>query len=266
MRRPDTDRPLIFAHRGACLVAPENTLPAFQRAVDLGADGVELDVQYSSDSQLVVIHNPSLDATTNGSGRVTSHTLEELRELDAGSYFAPEFAGTLIPTLDEVLDLLEGKLIVNIEIKALETTTAGIGVDTVNAVRAHNMQHQVIISSFNPMALRRAKKAGPDIECAILLAPDLPGWTRSGLARRWSGADGLHPEAPMVDEAYMAQAKRQGLPVRVWTVNDETEMRRLAALKVDAIITDAPDLLARVLQSPRPSGGGRPSSAGRRQG
>jgi glycerophosphoryl diester phosphodiesterase len=257
MRRPDTDRPLIFAHRGACLVAPENTLPAFQAAVDLGADGVELDVQYSSDGQLVVMHNPSLDATTDGTGRVTSHTLEELRELDAGSYFAPEFAGTRIPTLDEVLDLLKGKLIVNIEIKALETTTVGIGVDTVKAVRARDMQDQVIISSFNPMALRRAKKAGPEIECAILLAPDLPGWTRSGLARRWSGADGLHPEAPMVNEAYMAQAKRQGLPVRVWTVNEEPEMRRLIALEVDAIITDAPDLLVRVLQPPSPSPSGR---------
>jgi glycerophosphoryl diester phosphodiesterase len=246
---PPTDmkRPLIFAHRGACLVAPENTLPAFQAAVDLGADGVELDVQYSSDGHLLVIHNPSLDATTSGSGRVTSHTLEDLRRLDAGSYFAPEFAGTPIPTLDEVLDLLKGKLIVNIEIKALQTSTVGIGMDTVKAVREHNMEDQVIVSSFNPMALRRAKKAGPEIECALLLAPDLPAWTRYGLTRRFSGATGLHPEAPMVDAAYMAQARKEGLPVRVWTVNEEAEMRRLIALGVDAIITDAPDRLRRIL-------------------
>jgi glycerophosphoryl diester phosphodiesterase len=256
MQQPKTDRPLIFAHRGACLVAPENTLPAFQAAVDLGADGVELDVQYTSDGQLVIIHNPTLDDIAPGEGKVTSHTLEELRELDAGVAFAPEFEGTRIPTLDEVLDLLKDKLIVNIELKALETTTMGIGVDVVNAVRDHGMADQVIISSFNPMALRKAKKSAPEIEFAILLAPDLPGWTRSSLARRYAGADGVHPEAPMVNETYMTAARRQRLPVRVWTVNDEPEMRRLAALNVDAIITDAPDLLARVLAS-SPSPGGR---------
>jgi len=247
MKRPDVNRPLIFAHRGACRAAPENTLPAFEAAAALGADGVELDVQYSSDGQLVVFHNPKLDETTDGSGRLTALTLEELRALDAGSFFSPEFAGTRIPLLDEVLDLLRGRLLVNIEIKSLDRATIAIGVEVVQAVRAHTMQDQVVISSFNPMALRRAKKAGPEIECAILLAPDLPGWTRSNLARRFGMADGLHPEAPMVDEAYMAAARRQGMPVRVWTVNDEDEMRRFAGLGVDAIITDVPDLLKRVL-------------------
>ena len=106
MINPGKNRPLIFAHRGACKVAPENTLPAFEAAVRLGADGVELDVQYSSDGGLVVFHNPTLDATTNGTGHVTAHTLDELRSLDAGSWFGPEFAGTRIPTLDEALDLL----------------------------------------------------------------------------------------------------------------------------------------------------------------
>jgi glycerophosphoryl diester phosphodiesterase len=257
MQRSETDRTLIFAHRGACLVAPENTLPAFQAAIDLGADGVELDVQYSSDGKLVVIHNPTLDDIAPGEGKVTAHTLEELRKYDAGSHFAPEFAGVKIPTLDEVLELLKDELIVNIELKALESTTMSIGVDVINTVRDHHMEDQVIISSFNPMALRKAKKRAREIEYALLLAPDLPGWTRSSLARRYSGADGLHPEAPMVDAAYMADARRQGLPVRVWTVNDEPEMRRLIALGVDAIITDAPDLLARVLtSSPSPSGRG----------
>jgi glycerophosphoryl diester phosphodiesterase len=247
MKRTDLGRPWIFAHRGACRVAPENTLPAFEAAVALGADGVELDVQYSSDGQLLVFHNPSLEATTNGTGRFTSHTAEELRALDAGSFFAPEFAGTQIPTLDEVLDLLNGRLLVNIEIKALDQTTAAIGADVVKSVRARDMQDQVVISSFNPMALRRAKKFGPEIESALLLAPDLPGWLRSNLVRRFSRADGVHPETPMVDEAYMAWARKERLPVRVWTVNDEDEMRRLAALAVDAIITDAPDVLAHVL-------------------
>ena len=175
MRRRDAKRPLIFAHRGACKVAPENTLPAFQAALDLGADGIELDVQFSSDGKLVVLHNPTLETTTNGSGRVTAYTFAELRLLDAGSHFGPQFAGTPLPALEEVLDLCKGRLLMNIELKSLNSNTANIGVDVVAAVRARDMADQVVISSFNPLALRRAKKAGPEIECALLTAPDLPG-------------------------------------------------------------------------------------------
>jgi glycerophosphoryl diester phosphodiesterase len=247
MKRPEVSRPLVFAHRGACKVAPENTLRAFQAAIDLGADGVELDVQYSSDGHLVVMHNPSLEATTDGSGRVTSRTLEELRALDAGSWFDPKFAGTRIPTLDEVLELLRGKLLVNVELKALDVTTQSIGADVVAAVRNHNMVDQVVLSTFNPFALRRAKRAGPEIEGALLLAPDLPGWTRWGLTRWYSRADALHPELPMVDDTYMAQARKRGLPVRVWTVNEDADMRQMIALGVDAIITDTPDRLKALL-------------------
>ncbi len=247
MQRAEAGRPWVFAHRGACRVAPENTLPAFQAAIDLGADGIELDVQYSSDGKLVVIHNPTLDKTTNGEGRVTAHTFEELRALDAGAWFAPQFAGTPIPTLDEVLELAHDKLLVNIELKSLESSTVDLGVDVVARVRAHAMADQVVISSFNPLALRRAKKAGPEIECALLTAADLPGWMRSRFTFWLSRMEGIHPEYPMVDEAYMAWAHRRRLPVRPWTVNEEADMRRLIALGVDALITDAPDVARRLL-------------------
>lgn len=247
MKHPNINRPLIFAHRGACRVAPENTLPAFQAALDLGADGVELDVQYSSDGKLMVFHNPTLEATTDGAGRVTSHTFEELRTLDAGAKFAARFAGTRIPTLDEVLDLLRGKLLVNIELKALTPTTFNMGTDVVAAVRAHDMADQVLLSSFNPFALRHAKRAGPEIECGLLLAADLPKWMHWSLTRRWSRGDALHPDLPMVDAAYMTWARGLGMPVRVWTVNEAADMQRMIALGVDAIITDVPDVLAAML-------------------
>jgi len=243
MKRPDVNRPLIFAHRGANRVAPENTLPAFEAAIRLGADGVELDVQYSSDGKLVVIHNPTLEATTNGTGRVSAHTFEELRALDAGSHFAPEFAGTRIPSLDEVLALLKGKLLVNIELKVMDLSS-DLGADVVTVVRALDMADQVVISSFNPFALRRAKMAGPEIECALLLAADLPAWMRWAATRRYSRADTLHPEHTMVDAAYMARARKLGMRVCPWTVNTEADARRLIALGVDAIITDVPDVLA----------------------
>lgn len=247
MKRSDTNRPLIFAHRGACKVAPENTLPAFEAAIRVGADGVELDVQYSSDGSLVVIHNSALDKTSNGKGRVTAHTLAELQKLDAGSWFGPEFANTRIPTLDEVLDLLRGKLLINIELKAFSATSKQLGIDVVQVVRQHGMADQVVISSFNPFALRAARQAGPEIAGGLLLSPDLPGWTRWGLVRKHSRAQGLHPELVMVDAAYMARANDLGLPVRVWTVNEEADLRRMRDLGVAAIITDLPDVARRVL-------------------
>ncbi len=247
MKRSDTKRPLIFAHRGACKVAPENTLPAFEAAIRLGADGVELDVQYSSDGALMIFHNPTLDKTTDGTGRITAHTLEELRKLDAGSWFGPEFANTRIPTLDEVLDLLKDKLLINIELKAFNATSRQLGIDVVQAVRQHGMADQVVISSFNPFALRAACKVGQEIEGALLLSPDLPGWTRWDFIRKHSRAQGLHPELVMVDAAYMARARKLGLPVRVWTVNNEADIRRMIELGVDAIITDLPDVARRML-------------------
>lgn len=248
MKHSDSNRPLIFAHRGASKVAPENTLPAFEAAVRLGADGVELDVQYSSDGGLMIFHNPTLDKTSNGTGRITAHTLDELRKLDAGSWLGPEFIGTRIPTLDEVLDLLKGKLLINIELKAFSATSKQLGVDVVQAVRNHGMAEQVVISSFNPFALRAARQAGPEIEGALLLSPDLPGWTRWDIIRKHSRAQGLHPELVMVDAAYMARARTLGLPVRVWTVNEEADMHRMGDLRVDAFITDLPDVALRVLQ------------------
>jgi glycerophosphoryl diester phosphodiesterase len=248
MKRTITNRPLVFAHRGAKRVAPENTLPAFQAAIQLGADGVELDVQYSSDGKLVIFHDLNLEKTSNGTGRVSALTFEELRELDAGSHFSPEFAGAQIPTLDEVLDLARGKLLVNIELKSLEITNVRLGSDVVEVVRAHKMADEVVISSFNPFALRRSKRAGPEIEHALLLALDTSNWTRWGLTLRYSLAQGLHPETKMVDAAYLAAARRRGMPVRVWTVNDENDMRRLAGLGIDAIVSDTPDVALRAVQ------------------
>lgn len=247
MKRPDVKRSLIFAHRGASKVAPENTLPAFDAALRLGIDGVELDVQYSSDGALAIFSYPTLEKTSNGTGRVTSHTLAELRTLDAGSWFDPRFANTRIPVLDEVLELLKGKLLVNIELKVLDRLTAGLGADVVEVVRKHDMADQAVISSFNPFALRKAKQAGPEIECALLLAHDLPGWMRWGFTRRYSRADGVHPDTEMVDAAYVAWARKAGMPVRVWGVDAEADIRRMMALGVDAIITNAPEVGLRLV-------------------
>ncbi|NOZ27924.1 MAG: glycerophosphodiester phosphodiesterase [Chloroflexi bacterium] len=247
MKNPHPERPLVFAHRGAKAVAPENTIPAFLKAAEMGADGVELDVQFSSDGALVVIHNMTLDETTDGHGRVTSHTLEELKRLDAGSWFAPEFAGTRLCTLEEALDAIGDRLLVNIEMKSFSMGNDGMAEEVARIIQQRDLYDQVLVSSFNPFTLRRLKKVDPRIETGLLYAPGLPVYLSRAWLRPWARPDALHPEYVMVDEAYMQWARRKGYPVNVWTVNEPDDMRRMIDLGVNIIITDYPDRLLELL-------------------
>lgn len=247
MRNPHPERPLIFAHRGAKAVAPENTIPAFLKAAELGADGVELDVQFSADGALVVIHNPTLEQTTDGHGRVTSFTLEELKQLDAGAKFDPRFAGTRLCTLEEALDAIGDRLLVNIEMKSFAMGTDGMAEQVAEIIRKRALYDQVIVSSFNPFALRRLKRTDPHIETGLLYAPDLPIYLSRAWLRPWARPDAMHPEHVMVDAAYMRWARRNNYPVNVWTVNETADMQRMIELGVNAIITDYPDRLRELL-------------------
>lgn len=245
-------RLLVFAHRGARERAPENTLHAFRMAAELGADGIELDVQLSADGALVVFHDDTLERTTGTPGRVTDRTLVDLRQLDAGIWFAPQFAGTRIPTLDEVFESLDQRLLVNIEIKAssLLAPYGALVQATIDCVAQHNMAHRVLISSFNPAALGVVRRRAPHLPIGYLYAPRLPlplakGW----LARPLIGPhEARHPHFSMVDEQYMRWARRAGYRVNVWTVNEPEDVRRMAALGVDMIMSDRPDAVIAVLK------------------
>ncbi len=250
MKPKTSRRPLIFAHRGASAVAPMNTLAAFKKALELGADGIELDVQYSSDGALMVIHDLTLEATTNGTGRVVSHTLEELKKLDAGSWFNRRFRGERIPTLDEVFDTIGDRLLMNIELKTYSLFKSdGMERDVADLIKQRDLYDQVIVSSFNPFAIRRIKQYDPRIETGLLYAAEMPRIYSHTWLRPWVRPDALHPEHDMVDERLARWARRKGYPLNVWTVNDEAEMRRLIALGVNSIITDYPDRLRALLGS-----------------
>ena len=248
------DRPLNFAHRGGSYEAPPNTLAAFMLAVDLGADGIEFDVHLSKDGQIVVIHDFSLEATTDGHGLVRDKTLAELKELDAGSRFDPAFASERIPTLQEVIDAVGRRLLFNIELKA-----KGLGGDlaaaVVRIVEENHLVDRVVASSFNPLTVRQVKRLNPQILTGMLYADDMPFFLRRPWLRGLVRPDALHPHYKMVDGDYMHWAKRQGYRVNVWTADDPGEMWQLIKLRVDTIITNRPDLLREVLQSGR--GGGR---------
>lgn len=240
-------QPQIFAHRGARRVAPENTLPAMAAALAMGVDGIELDVHLSRDGQLVVIHDFTLEGATNGHGLVTDHTAAELAALDAGSHFGPEFSTVGVPTLDEVFDLVGRACRVNVEVKS-EHLDGGPAVEPLAAmIRARRLYDQVIVSSFNPLTLVKMRWVDPLVRLGLLYATPLPPHLRHAWFTPILLPDALHPHASLVDEEAMQWARDMRVAVNVWTVNEVDAARRLAALGVDAIITDVPDQLIAAL-------------------
>lgn len=236
-------RPLNIGHRGAGGLAPGNTLAAFQVALDLGIDGVELDVQRCRTGEVVVIHDLTVDRTTNGTGAVKDLSLAEIKALDAGSHFGPRFAGERIPTLAEVLDLVGDRLLVNVELKSSSPRTDGLEAEVIRLIRERNLERHVLTSSFNPFALWRTRRLAPDLKLGLLYAHNLPLPLRRAWLAFLSHPEARHPDYPLVDELLMAQARSHGWQVNTWTVNEPDDMRRMMDLGVDGIITDRPDVL-----------------------
>lgn len=242
-------RPLNIAHRGASAVAPPNTLSAFRRAAQLGADGVELDVHLCADGVPVVIHDPTVDATTDGSGRVAEMTLAELKKLDAGTWFDPAFAGERLPTLGEVMETVGDRLFLNIELKSISLRSDGLERAVIAEIERCGLADNVLLSSFNPLSLRRAKQAAPHLPTGLLISPDLPLPLRRAWLAPLAPHEARHPEHTLVDARYVARTRRRGYRINTWTVDEPAEMRRLIALGVDAIITNVPDVLDAVLRA-----------------
>jgi glycerophosphoryl diester phosphodiesterase len=234
-------------------VAPENTLPAFQRAVEMGVDGVELDVQCTRDGRLVVIHDFDVSHTTNGAGRVADLSYAEICRLDAGSHFSAEFAGTPVPTLEEVFDLIGDRCLVNVELKTMDWDGGPTVEPVVRLIQQRRLHDQVIISSFNPVALIATRWHDPKIPLGLLYSGELPIFLR----RAWFGPliapEALHPEHILVDAGCVREAHSRGQFVNTWTVNDLDEAVRLAEVGVDVIMSDVPDQvmarLARLVHS-----------------
>jgi glycerophosphoryl diester phosphodiesterase len=241
-------QPLNLAHRGARCVAPPNTLAAFVRALELGADGVELDVHLSADGVPVVIHDFSLEATTNGHGSVSSKTLAELKELDAGSTFDLTFAGERIPSLDQVFEAIGKLALINIELKALGPLGRGLEPAVAALVQKHGLENRVLFSSFNPFALRRIKRLLPHVPGGLLYAPDMPFYLRRAWLAPLCPHEARHPHHSMLTPSSLQTLRQRGYRINVWTVNDPADMRRMIELGVDAIITDHPDVLHQILR------------------
>ncbi len=231
-------RPFAIAHRGASGTLPENTKIAFAKAVDLGADGIEFDVQLSADDIAVVIHDETLDRTTSGTGRVAETDFETIRKLDAGSWFAASFAGVEVPTLEEVLAAVGGRVMLNVELKPDERIDKLVRC-AVTAVARFELFGSVVFSSFEQQALTALRKLVPGARIGVLA---LPGQLDECLDfARELAAEVLCPAVAMVDSDLVARAHRSGLAVWPWTANMPGEIRLLSALGVDGIFSDYPD-------------------------
>ena len=241
--------PLILCHRGAKNYAPENTLAAFKIALELEADGFELDTQLTSDGHVVVFHDKTVDRTTNGHGKLFKLSLAELRELDVGSFFSDEFRGEKIPTLDEVFEAIGKRAIINVELKNFSTPFDNLTEKVCEAVRYHGMQKNIIFSSFLPWNLKKAARLLPEVPRGLITAKDWRGvWGRS-FGFNFGDYDALHPYLGNVTAQQVHRVHKLKRRINVWTVNREEDMRRLFNWGVDGILTDEPQLAVRVTRS-----------------
>lgn len=238
---------LNLGHRGAPEAAPENTIPAFLKAMEAGAHGVELDVHLSRDGETIVIHNRTVDKTTDGSGPVSGRTLSELKSLDAGTWFSAEFAGTRLPTLEETVIALPREAFINIETKSGAVAGTALEKKVAEAINRFGLHDRVIVSSFNPLSLARIKKIDRRIETGQLYMPLFPALPPTSPVHLFK-PDALHPHYKKVSAAYVAKARARGYRVNVWTVNTRIEMEQMLDLGVDGIITNRPDLLSELLR------------------
>lgn len=238
-------KPLVWAHRGASGYAPENTLAAFQKAVDLDADGVELDIQLTKDDQIVVIHDETIDRTSDGKGWVKDYTLEELRAFNYNRT-KPEYKHADIPTMREVFELLKPTgLFINIEIKTGAVFYEKIEEKILALTKEMGMEDRVCYSSFNHYTVTRIHELKPDAEVGFLYADgpiDMPSY---GVKH---GVNALHPALYNLQyDGFVKECKEKGLKLNVWTVNERPYMEMCCQYGVDAIITNYPDIAKEVV-------------------
>lgn len=241
VKRGSTTGPIvqIYAHRGGRKWAPENTLAAFRKSLALGVDGIELDIHRCRSGQLIVIHDERVDRTTDGAGLIKDLTLEELNKLSAGAKFADgkEFRSERLPLLQDVLALVDGKMVINIEIKNSPVQYPGIEDDLAALLSKYKDPDKIIVSSFDHAVIQKFHQKAPQYKTAMLadcILFDVGSYARS------VGASAYNPAFSDFRQDAVNAAHRAGLAVNVWTLNSQREWSDALAWGVDGIITDDP--------------------------
>ena len=240
--------PLIIAHRGDVSNAPENTLPAFRSAYELGADGVELDVRLTRDEQLVVFHDYRLGRTSNGSGLVNHSTMEEVRSLDVGAWYGGKYTGEKAPTLDEVFESLPPDFLINVEMKAVIKNMGLIAHRVAEVIRRHGRWASTLVASFNPMSLWELRKIEPRIMRAYIWSRRHPFPIRSRCFAHLVKAQWYDPANDSYNPNLLDKMRRRGARMLAWDLDFDGDLARMAAVRLDAVVTDS---LERLLEQKR---------------
>lgn len=240
----------VISHRGANKYAPQNTLPAFQKAAAIGADGFETDVHITKDGELVLCHNYTIDETSDGKGKIADMTYAQLERFDFGRYFSPRYKNTKIPSLDEFLSFVETTdiSVMNIELKSPEQNETAIVRETIRLVKEHNLFDKLLISSFDPKLLVEAKEIDENCKTGYLYDFTKKATYENKMMTKYIefaksiGADALHPLYIYVDKKYVEKAHETGLMVNTWTVDSVRAIEKMIKCGVDGIITNFPDV------------------------
>lgn len=236
-----------YAHRGASGYYPENTMLAFEKALELGATGIETDIQMTSDGELVLIHDELVNRTTDGNGLVKDYTYSELSKLDAGAKFSSEFKGLKIPTLKELMELAKVKnLMLDLEIKSNIVQYPNIEEKIINTIYDYKMQDNVILSSFNHYSLVKSKKISKKIKIGLLYVAGLYHPERYAKS---VGAEALHPYFHAVNNPKIIKdIKKSKILINPYTIDDEKFLKLFVDYGVTGIITNYPDRLSKILE------------------
>ncbi|SHN20586.1 glycerophosphodiester phosphodiesterase [Gracilibacillus kekensis] len=237
---------IIYAHRGASKHAPENTMPAFELGYKQGADGIETDVQLTKDGIPVLIHDETVNRTTNGTGSVKDFTYEELLTLDAGSWKSSSYKGTKIPTLDDLLAWNKEKnLKLNVELKNNIISYPDIEKIVIEKLKSYNMVENTVISSFNHKSIALLDSLNVKIDYALLTSKRTSGIISFS---KEIHAKGIHIRYRLLSNRLVTNAKQNGLYVAVYTVNNPLSISKVLRLECHAMFTDVPELAAEIKQ------------------
>ena len=238
-----------IAHRGSSGSYPENTRLAFEKAIEAGADMIEMDCRLSKDGHVVVIHDDRLDRTARAKGFVKGKTLKQLKKLDVGAWLKKSFKGERIQTLEEILEIVSGKVEINLEIKSVLRGPLGIELKVLFIVSHFDYLERTIFSSFDYQSLRRLRELAPDVRIGVLYGAGIKD--NPFQAAREMNAYSLHIQREFATPHFLEEARELGLKSFVWTVNEVKEMEKFLSLGVDGIISDFPEKFWKIKQRKR---------------
>jgi glycerophosphoryl diester phosphodiesterase len=247
--------PIVVAHRGASGYAPENTMAAIKKAITMGVDMIEIDVQLSKDKEVVLMHDLTVDRTTNGKGKVRDLYLEEIKKLDAGKWFSSEFSGEKVPTLEEVIQAINGQCKLLIEVKRVKSKKLEIENKIVQLINKYNAYNWCIVQSFETQVIKNIQELDKSIECHKLVTMNISvlplhidSRIKTGTIYKYKTVQSINPYFKMLNKRKVNKIHSRGQKIITWTVNEPEDMKRMIEMGVDGIITNYPDRLIQLLK------------------